>query len=261
MPNRTERTEHSFRVDLNADLGEGGAFDAQILSFVSSANIACGGHTGDHDSMRLALQQAQEKQVVVGAHPSFVDSLHFGRVTQDFDAGDDAAFDTLYEQLCEQVQTLMQIAAPLHIKLAHLKPHGALYNQAAQHPQLGQVLIRVIQTCDPTLHLVCLAGSPLVAQARLAGLLVREEAFADRAYLADGSLVPRNQPRACLENDFDVLTQSLLIIEKNQIRAIDGTIFKLKADTLCLHGDGEHALHLVRTLHSAFTERGIAIQA
>lgn len=243
------------QIDLNADLGEGGAYDEAILQCVSSANIACGGHTGDAHSMRLALQTAKRYGVAAGAHPSFPDPANFGRVAMSIST------DSLYASLCDQVLQLLAIAEQENYPLSHLKPHGALYHQAAYQADTGALLIRLIQEHAPHLALCILAGSPLVEQARGAGLRVIAEAFADRAYQADGSLVPRSQPGACLENDADAIAQALAIAQREPLTACDGQQLQIHADSLCLHGDGAHALQLTTAVRTALLTHGFSITA
>ncbi len=243
------------QIDLNADLGEGGAHDEAILQCVSSANIACGGHVGDAHSMRLALQTAKRYGVAVGAHPSFPDPANFGRIAMSIDAA------SLYASLCDQVLQLLAIAAQENYPLSHLKPHGALYHQAAYQADTGALLIRLIQEHAPHLALCILAGSPLVAQARGAGVQVIAEAFADRAYQADGSLVPRSQPGACLKNDADAMTQALAIAKRESFKAIDGQLIQNHADSLCLHGDGAHALQLTTAVRATLLAHGFSFTA
>lgn len=247
------------RIDLNADLGEGGQYDAAILKIVSSANIACGGHTGDEHSMRTAIRLARENQVAIGAHPSFVDRENFGRSIQHPSA------EILFEQLCEQVSALIKIADDEGCVVQHLKPHGALYNQAAKDAELGAILIRVIQTCQPhfqpQLRLVTLAGSPLVAQANAAGIQVMQEAFADRRYNSDGSLRARTFPDACIEEDAEAVQQTRSIVQQAQLRSLSGELISIHADTLCVHGDGAHALHLLESIRTQLSKLGVTISS
>lgn len=242
-------------IDLNADLGEGGAYDEAILQCVSSANIACGGHTGDVRSMRLALQTAKRYGVAVGAHPSFPDPANFGRVAMSI------AAESLYTSLRDQLLQLLAIAEQENYPLSHLKPHGALYHQAAYQADTGALLIRLIQEHAPHLALCILAGCPLVAQASGAGLRVIAEAFADRAYQPDGSLVPRSQPGACLENDTDAIVQALALATGEPFKSIDGQLIQIHADSLCLHGDGAHALQLTTAVRAALLASGFNIAA
>lgn len=248
--------QNDFRViDLNADLGEGGSYDAEILRIVSSANIACGGHAGDQQSMRVAIQLAKAHKVTIGAHPSFVDRVNFGRSAQNPHP------DLLFKQLCEQVSLLANIAAQENYRLHHLKPHGALYNQAAHDVALGEVIIQVIHACDPSLTLVGLAGSPLLAQAQIAGIKTKAEAFADRRYNKDATLRARSFADACIECDDDAIQQVLNLIEQQQVVSVDGQMIHVEAQTICVHGDGEHALHLLKSIRNKCTELGYTIQS
>lgn len=247
--------DHMKRIDLNADLGEGGAYDEAILQCVSSANIACGGHAGDEASMRLAVQLAKRYGVATGAHPSFPDRANFGRVKMEISP------DKLLDSLRLQVQDLLRIAQTVAYPLRHLKPHGALYHQAAYEAETGALLIQLIQEDAPHLALCILAGSPLVAQARAAGVRVIEEAFADRAYQADGTLVPRSQPGACLEAEGDAIAQALAIAQREPVTTCDGQQIHIRADSLCLHGDGAHALQLTTAVRAALLEGGFSITA
>nr|WP_314859194.1 5-oxoprolinase subunit PxpA [uncultured Undibacterium sp.] len=243
----------SFSIDLNADLGEGASCDAQILALVSSANIACGGHAGDDDSMRVAVQLAQQYDVAIGAHPSFVDRENFGRKIQS------PPYDHVMQELRDQIAALMRITMEQGAQLRHIKPHGALYNQAAFDPVLADIIIQVIRDIAPQLSLVALAGSPLVARAQAAGLQVISEAFADRRYRSDGSLVPRSQANACIDHIDEAIAQSLQLIEKHQLFSADGDLIKVQAETICVHGDGVHALATIQALRAAFDERGIKV--
>ena len=255
MINKMRTTSLPKLIDVNADLGEGGAFDAAILQYVSSANIACGGHAGDEHSMRRAIQGAKQNGVAAGAHPSFPDPAHFGRVKMHIDAA------SLYASVRDQLLHLSDIASQENYPLSHLKPHGALYHQAAYEAATGALLIQLIHEHAPHLALCILAGSPLVAQARSAGVRVIEEAFADRAYQADGSLVPRSQAGACLEHDQQAVAQALCIAKREPFAACNGQAIQLRADSLCLHGDGAHALQLTKAVRAALMADGFEIRA
>lgn len=251
--NLHSNTKRQLSIDLNADLGEGASCDAQILALVSSANIACGGHAGDEDSMRVAVQLAQQYGVAIGAHPSFADRENFGRKIQA------PPYDRVAQDLRDQINALMRVTAEQGAQLQHVKPHGALYNQAAFDPVLADIVIQVMQDVAPHLSLVALAGSPIVARARATGLHVISEAFADRRYRHDGSLVPRSQPNACIESCEEAVTQSLQLIENQQLRSDQGEMIQVNADTICVHGDGVHALATIQALRAAFDERGIQV--
>lgn len=243
-------TNIAHRIDLNADLGEGSAYDAQMLALVSSANIACGGHTGDAHSMRAALLLAKAHGVALGAHPSFPDRENFGRRPMQI------APEDLYASLLQQVRALQNTAEELGLRLHHIKPHGALYNQAAFDPGLGDLIIDLVKTIDPDLRLMVLAASPLAKQAKSAGLHVIEEAFADRRYLGDGSLVPRTQANAVIEDAELAVAQSLAIVNAHCVQTLSGETRPLYADSLCVHGDGSQALHLLQTIRQALVAQG-----
>lgn len=245
-------------LDLNADLGEGCADEALILPWISSANIACGGHAGDEASLRASIGRALTQGVAVGAHPSFEDREGFGRRAQTLDAAGRAA---LRGALARQLQDFQQAAAAEGAVPRHVKPHGALYNQAAQDPTLIELLLTLLPREAPGLALVALAGSPLVAAARRAGFPVREEGFADRRYTAAGTLQPRSEPGAVLEALPEGVAQGLALARGEPVTTAEGTPLCLRIQTLCVHGDGLAALPLVRTLHEHLRAAGLAVRA
>lgn len=224
-------------IELNADIGEGGA-DALLMPYVDRVSIACGGHTGDAVSMRAALLLAREYGAKAGAHPSYPDLANFGRLAMQASPGDVSRW------VEEQTRALMAVADGLNVKLFHVKPHGALYNLAATDRETADAVIAAIKNTGLTL--VALAGSPLVGWAREAGLVVLEEAFADRRYLQNGQLAPRSQPDALLETPAEVVAQALAIARGEPIIALDGGDLLLRADTLCLHGDAPGAVERAR---------------
>jgi len=252
MP-KTNSTIPRLRIDLNADLGEGSVNEEAILALVSSANIACGGHTGDAQSMRQALQLAKRYGVAVGAHPSFPDREHFGRKPMQIEPA------ALFHSLQQQVQDLATIAVEIGIPLGHIKPHGALYNQAASDPRLIDLMIALILDSGNIYKLFALAGSQLALRARAAGIAVIEEAFADRRYRKDGSLVPRDLPGAVIDSISDAVQQSLDLIRSHRLQSIEQEPITMHAQTLCVHGDGAHALALIRELSLAFANQQISI--
>ncbi len=245
-------------LDLNADLGEGCPDEALILPWISSANIACGGHAGDAASLRASIARARAQGVAVGAHPSFADRAGFGRRAQTLDA---AGLTALQSALARQLQDFQQAASAEGATPAHVKPHGALYNQAAQDPRLIELLLTLLPREAPGLALVALAGSPLVAAARDAGLPVREEGFADRRYTAAGTLQPRSEAGAVLHEIADGVAQGLALARGEAVTTADGSPLRLRIDTLCVHGDGLAALPLVRALHEHLNAAGIAVRA
>ena len=239
----------AYPIDLNADLGEGGANDAALLRVITSANIACGGHAGDQSSMQTTVKLALASGVNIGAHPSFPDRKNFGRLPMDI--SDQALSSTLERQ----ISSLKAVCDSQGAKLFHVKPHGALYNQAAFSEHLGLVLINAIKRIDPSLKLMILAASPLVQLARHQGLDVIEEAFADRRYLANASLAPRQMKGAVIEDDAQAMSQVELLLANEPLPTLDGAWLRLKADSICIHGDNEHALRLAKLISARLTAR------
>lgn len=244
-----------MNIDLNADLGEGCASDGALLTLVSSANIACGFHAGDAQTMLASVREALKNGVAIGAHPSFPDRENFGRTAMTLPA------QTVYAQTLYQIGALAAMARAEGGVMRHVKPHGMLYNQAAKDPQLADAIAKAVHACDPALILVGLAGSELIRAGERYGLATRQEVFADRGYLADGSLVPRSQPGALIEDEEQSLAQTLEMVERGRVKSLTGEWASVIAQTVCIHGDGEHALAFARRLRSAFESRGIKIIA
>lgn len=242
-------------VDLNADLGEGCASDSALLQLVSSANIACGFHAGDAQTMLACVREALKNGVAIGAHPGFPDRENFGRTAMQLPP------ETVYAQTLYQVGALAAIVRAEEGQMRHVKPHGMLYNQAAKDPALADAIARAVRACDPGLILMGLAGSELIRAGQRQGLATREEVFADRGYLADGSLVPRSQPGALIEDEEQAVTRTLTMIAEGKVQSIDGSWASVNAQTVCLHGDGDHALAFARRLRSAFETGSINIRA
>ncbi|EML4683043.1 TPA: 5-oxoprolinase subunit PxpA [Citrobacter amalonaticus] len=244
-----------MNIDLNADLGEGCASDGELLTLVSSASIACGFHAGDAQTMLTSVREALKNGVAIGAHPSFPDRENFGRTAMTLPV------ETVYAQTLYQIGALAAMARAEGGVMRHVKPHGMLYNQAAKDPQLADAIAKAVYACDPALILVGLAGSELVRAGERYGLVTRQEVFADRGYQADGSLVPRTQPGALIEDEDQSLAQTLGMVETGRVKSITGEWTSVVAQTVCIHGDGEHALAFARRLRSAFEARGITIVA
>ncbi len=243
------------RIDFNCDLGEGCGDDAAIVPCISSASIATGGHAGDEASMRQAIALCLRHGTSIGAHPSFLDRAHFGRREL---ALTPAEIHTLVRS---QVDALAALCAPAGATLAHVKPHGALYNLAARDVQVAEAVAQAVRDCDPRLRLFALAGSRLADAGRRLGLGVVEEVFAERAYAGDGSLVPRDRPGAVIEHLGDALAQVRDMLRGGRVRAIDGSQVPVRADTLCLHGDRADAAMFASALRDALRAEGVAILA
>ncbi len=239
------------QIDLNCDCGEGIGNDAAILPFVTSANIACGAHAGDTGTMRETARLARECGVVIGAHPGFRDRENFGRLEISFDSPGQA-FELVFSQL---------LALGQHTPMRHVKPHGALYNQAARAPGLSAEIARAIQAFDPSLLVYGLAGSVLLSASESIGLRVAHEVFADRTYQPDGSLTPRARPDALIEDEERCVEQALRLVIEGKVRATDGSEVALRADTICLHGDGAQAVSFARRLREEFARAGVQVAA
>lgn len=242
-------------VDLNCDMGEGMPNDAELMEHVSSVNIACGFHAGDAKTMRKTVELAIEKGCAIGAHPSFRDLEGFGRQEMSL------SNQEIYEIVSEQILALKGICESLGTKLHHVKPHGALYNMAAKDAGMSAAIAEAIQTIDPNLILYGLSGSHMISEAENIGLKTANEVFADRTYQNDGSLTPRSRPDALISDVGNAAEQVFGMLADRKVVSVDGTAVSLKADTICIHGDGEHALEFANTIHEKLERRGIKIKA
>lgn len=242
-------------VDLNCDMGEGAGNDEQLMPFITSANIACGYHAGDADTMAQTIRLCKQHGVAVGAHPSFPDREHFGRQERQ------CTPEEVYSWVQEQVQSLQRIATQHAVPLVHVKPHGALYNQAAREQRLATAIAQAVKDLDPRLVLVGLSGSFLVSEAATLGLATASEVFADRTYQEDGSLTPRSQPGALIDEETASVQQVLRMVTEGKVRTLPGKDVPLQAQTICLHGDGPHATSFAKAIHAALTRAGISIQS
>lgn len=242
-------------IDLNADLGEGDAYDEALLKIVSSCNVACGGHAGDRDSMAATVRAAMTNGVSVGAHPGYPDPRGFGRVS-GYLAG-----QALYEALTEQVTTLADIAVQLGARVTHVKPHGALYNDAIADSALADVIARVIAELHGEAAFVGMANTELQAAAHRHGLDFIAEAFVDRAYEADGTLVSRSEPGAVHGELSVITTQAVGLAESGRVTARNGAVIEIVADTLCIHGDTPGAAEAARAVRDVLESHGIEIRS
>jgi UPF0271 protein len=243
-----------LRVDLNCDLGEGSGHDAEIMPLLSSVNIACGGHAGDDDTMRATVALALQHGVAVGAHPGLADRANFGRVEQPLTSAQARGL------VLRQVERLQAVAGAAGTQVGHVKPHGALYNMAARDAGLAQAVAEAVYEVDSRLVLVGLAGSRLVEAGQACGLRVMHEVFADRTYQADGSLTPRHRPEALITEPGRAAAQVLRMVREGRVRATDGSEVAIRADTVCLHGDGPHAVGFARAIVSALNSAGVQIR-
>ncbi len=245
----------NLTIDLNCDLGEGCGDDAELMRFVSSTNIACGYHAGDRDTMRRTIDLALEYGVAIGAHPGYLDRENFGRTAMEL------PLDEIRKLVTDQVVALKEIADAAGATVSHVKPHGALYNQAARDRELAGAIADAVAAIDPRLILFGLSGSFSISAGKARGLQTASEVFADRTYQSDASLTPRSDPNALIEETDVAITQVLNMIKYGRVRSTDGVMVKITAETACLHGDGEQAVEFARALNAKLAEEGIAIKA
>lgn len=248
-----------MHLDLNCDMGESfGAFtlghDAALLDAVTSANVACGFHSGDPRVMARTVTLAKEKGVAIGAHPGFPDLAGFGRRELAVSA-EEALTDVLY-----QIGALAAFCRAAGVPLRHVKPHGALYNRAAIDELLARAIAEAVARFDRGLILVGLPGSAHERAAAAAGLPFAREAFADRAYLPDGTLAPRRQPGTLLTRPAEVAARAVRVATEGKVRTLMGSDLTLAADTICIHGDTVGAPELARAVRAALERAGVAVR-
>lgn len=247
-------------IDLNSDLGESfGPWpmgdDLSMLSIVTSANIACGFHAGDPAGILSVLKEAARLGVSVGAHIGYRDLVGFGRRNMD-PSSEELVGDTIY-----QIGALQGLANAAGTAVRYVKPHGALYNTIAHDKRQAADVIAALKAVDPTLMLMALSGAPIVEQARSAGLTVVCEAFADRAYNADGSLVSRRLPGSVIHDPDLVASRMLRLVKEGRITAIDGTEIELEAHSICVHGDTPAAVSIARSVREALAQDGVELKS
>jgi UPF0271 protein len=248
------------KVDLNSDLGESfGAYtlgmDERVLAVISSANIACGFHAGDPEVMGKTVRLALENNVALGAHPGLPDLVGFGRRNIAITPKE------AYAMMVYQIGALAAFVKAEGARMQHVKPHGALYNMAAADEKLAEAVAEAVYKVDGELILFGLSGSWMIQKARALGLRVAEEVFADRTYQKDGSLTPRRQPGAMIASEEDALAQVLGMVKNGTVKTLSGETVSIQADTICVHGDGEHALEFSRKIKERLIAEGVAVSA
>lgn len=243
-----------YSIDINCDLGEGTGNESELIEYISSCSIACGGHAGTAESMEECIRLAKIYQKRIGAHPSYPDPVNFGRKTMKLPAAE------LKAALSEQLDQFFSIAADLDAPVFHVKPHGALYNDMYHDDELCLTFIEVLESFQKDLHIFCQPGSKLGKIAPLYGYPVYYEGFGDRRYTAAGSLTSRSEPYALIKNTADLFEQVLLMIQKKQVQSHDGVIIPMDVQTICLHGDSPYALQFAEGLHHFLIENAIRIE-
>jgi UPF0271 protein len=242
-----------MRIDINCDMGEGMLNDAALMPFISSANIACGYHAGDESIMQHTVELAIQNNVRPGAHPGFKDKTHFGRIEMQL------SLQEIYDIVSEQIFILQKIANANNCILHHVKPHGALYNMSAKDTAIANCIAKAVYDIDKGLILFGLSGSCSITEAQNIGLSTASEVFADRTYQNDGSLTPRSQPGAMIETEERSIQQVLQMIQQQTVLSVSGTTVPIVAETICIHGDGSHAVAFAKTIYQTLEQHSIGI--
>ncbi len=242
-------------IDLNCDLGEGFGNEEAILPFISSANIACGYHAGDENTIWHTVELCIKNNVVIGAHPSFLDKKNFGRIELNSDT------EEIYDIVTQQLIILDEIVTELETSIHHVKPHGALYNLSAKDMKVASAIANAVKDFNHQLILFGLSGSHSIAEAKKIGLKTCNEVFADRIYLDDGSLMPRTIDGAVITNIDKVVQQAIQLVKDGTVITASGKTIQLDADTICIHGDGIHAVDFAKAIHKRFKKEGVIIKS
>ena len=240
------------RIDLNCDLGEGAGNDAELMPLITSANVACGAHAGNLDTMIETVELAARHRVMIGAHPGYFDLENFGRAERAIAPAEASRLVLM------QIEQLFEVAGT---RLRHVKLHGALYNQVSRDALLAEAVVSDLARLWPDLILYAMAGSQLARAAQARGLSVAAEVFADRTYQEDGLLTPRNAPGALIRDEDAMVAQVLSIVQRGVVRTAGGTEVPVVADTICLHGDTPEAVAFAERLRKELAVAGIALKA
>jgi UPF0271 protein len=240
-------------IDLNCDLGEGCGSDAELMRYISSANIACGFHAGNGDTMRRTVELALHYGVAIGAHPGYADPENFGRTQMNLAPAE------VRQLIIDQLEALKRVCDPFGAKIRHVKPHGALYNQAAKDRELAAAVVEAVVEWDRDLIFYGLSGSEMITEAKKVGLRTANEVFADRTYQSDGTLTPRTETNALITETETSAMQVLDMIRYGRVRSTDAIMVAIKCETICLHGDGQHAVEFARLIRTKLETEGIKI--
>ncbi len=241
-------------IDINCDMGEGIGNESSIMPFISSANIACGFHAGNENEMKRVVKLCLQYKVAIGAHPSFNDKENFGRTEMNLPATE------IQQLIQDQLHILNKIVRAAGGTLHHVKPHGALYNMAAKDVRIATVVARAVKDFDSSLVYYGLSGSVMIESALKAGLSTANEVFADRTYQPDGSLTPRSESGALITNTDAAIQQVLQMIQEKIVTATNGKKIAMHAETICVHGDGMHAVEFAKKINHRLVTAGIQLQ-
>jgi len=242
-------------IDLNCDMGEGYATDALIMPFISSVNIACGSHAGDEETIKNTIKLALQFDVAIGAHPSYPDRENFGRKQIEMEE------QALTSSIIEQIMLVKSIAESMGTTLKHIKPHGALYNQSGVSEIIATLIAKAVKRVDKNLCIYGLPNSESEKATKREGLFYYREGFADRTYQPNGSLTPRTEKNAMIENSDLALYQVVNMINHNKVNPINGDPIPIHIDTVCIHGDAYQALEFAKHLHLGLIKNEILISS
>jgi UPF0271 protein len=241
-------------IDINCDMGEGIGNDGAIMPFISSANIACGFHAGNEETIKETVEIAVKNSVAIGAHPSFFDRENFGRTEMHL------SFDEVYDLVFLQLRTIDKLIKEKNKSLHHVKPHGALYNMSAKDPQIAKAIAQAVKDFGDELVLFGLSRSESIVQAKIINLKTANEVFADRTYQDDGSLTPRSKANALIDEVNKSVKQTLQMIKEKSVTSVNGKIIPIIADTICIHGDGKHAVEFAKAVHESLRKENVEIK-
>jgi len=242
-------------IDLNCDMGEGMPYDSALMPYISSASIACGYHAGDEATMKKTVELALKHNVAIGAHPGFADKKNFGRKNMFLKKEQYRAL------IIEQLSLFKNIADAFGTKLHHVKPHGALYNMAATDKMFAAIIAKAVKEFDDRLILYGLSGSYLIEEAKAIHLKTASEVFADRTYRDDGKLTPRNHRNALIKTEWDAIRQVMQMIKERTVTSVNRKTFPIIAETICIHGDGDHPVEFAKLIHQTLSANKIVIKA
>ena len=243
-----------FTIDINCDMGEGVGNDERIMPFISSANIACGYHAGDDETMKHTIDLAIQHNVAIGAHPSFFDKKNFGRSEMRLSVAE------IYDLVFLQLRTIDKFIKEKKARLCHVKPHGALYNMSAADPTIAKAIAQAVKDFDDELILFGLSGSQSIAQAEMLSLKAANEVFADRTYKDDATLTPRTESNPMIEDVNKSVQQVLKMIKEKVVLSVNNKRVPIIGDTICIHGDGKHAVEFARAIYQALKDEHIQVK-
>lgn len=252
--NSIDQYSHGLCIDINCDMGEGMLNDASLMPLISSANIACGYHAGNEDTIKRTIELALEHNVAIGAHPSYLDRANFGRLSQSI------SLVELAELISDQLNIFEKISNQMGCKIHHVKLHGALYNDCAKDALSSKIVAQTIQAIDPSIMLYGLSGSHSIKEAKAIGLRSVEEVFADRTYQANGQLTPRYLDHALITDPNESAQQVLSMVLDQEIKTHDGTMIAVNAETICIHGDHPDAVEIAKHLFNTLQQYKIEIK-